>query len=191
MSKAAFCSACGAPVVEREIDHYLRSVCTRCGKILYRNPVPATGCVVERNRAVLLARRKFEPWKDCWYIPSGFVEYGDEVEETARREVREETGLVVELGPLFGVYSYFDDPRQDGIIILYRAVIVGGALDAGDDAAEVAFFDADGLPPPERIGFASHREALREWRDEVVYGRLAPRTERTRALFLAARSVTR
>src|SRR5437899_1618916 len=138
MTTARFCPVCGAPTVERHIDHYMRSVCTSCGKILYRNPVPATGCVVEQLGAVLLARRKFEPWKGCWYVPSGFVEYGDDVEETARREVREETGLAVELGPLFGVYSYFDDPRQDGIIILYRASIVGGALAAGDDAAEVA-----------------------------------------------------
>lgn len=175
MSKARFCSACGAPVFERVIDHYLRSVCTSCHKILYRNPVPATGCIVVQQGSILLARRKFEPWKGCWYIPSGFVEYGDEVEETARREVREETGLVVELGPLFGVYSYFDDPRQDGIIILYRAMVVGGDLQAGDDADEVAFFAADQLPSAEQTGFASHRRALAEWRDEVLFGRLAPR----------------
>jgi 8-oxo-dGTP diphosphatase len=173
-----FCAACGSPLIEREIDHYLRNVCTSCGKILYRNPVPATGCVVEDNGALLLARRKFEPWQGCWYVPSGFVEYGDEIEDTARREVREETGLLVELGPLFGVYSYFDDPRQDGIIILYRAMIVGGALEAGDDAAEVAFFPARELPPPEQIGFASHRRALSEWRDEVLFGRTPPRAER-------------
>jgi 8-oxo-dGTP diphosphatase len=184
MSKAQFCSACGAPVLERMIDHYLRSVCTSCSKILYRNPVPAAGCVIEKQGTILLARRRFEPWKGCWYIPSGFVEYGDEVEETARREVREETGLVVELGPLFGVYSYFDDPRQDGIIILYRAVVIDGVLEAGDDAAEVAFFAADGLPPAEQIGFASHRRALAEWRDEVLFGRLPPRAERARALLL-------
>ena len=178
MTTARFCPVCGAPTVERHIDHYMRSVCTSCRKILYRNPVPATGCVVEQLGAVLLARRKFEPWKGCWYVPSGFVEYGDDVEETARREVREETGLVVELGPLFGVYSYFDDPRQDGIIILYRASVVDGALEAGDDAAEVAFFAADRLPPPDEVGFASHRQALREWRDEVLHGRVAPRAER-------------
>ena len=182
MSKAQFCFVCAAPVVEREIDHYLRSVCTGCGKILYRNPVPATGCIVQSQQGVLLARRKFEPWKGCWYVPSGFVEYGDDVEDTARREVREETGLEVELGPLFGVYSYFDDPRQDGIIILYRAVIVGGRLEAGDDATEVAFFAADALPQSDEIGFASHRRALSEWRDEVLFGRLPPRAERARLL---------
>jgi 8-oxo-dGTP diphosphatase len=158
----------------------MRSVCSRCGKILYRNPAPASGCVVEDLGTVLLARRKFEPWKDHWYIPSGFVEYGEDVEETARREIREETGLVVELGPLFGVYSYFDDPRQHGIIILYRAVVAGGTLEAGDDAAEVAFFPADALPAPDEIGFASHRRALREWSDEVLHGPLIAGDRRRR-----------
>jgi len=130
---------------------------------------------------VLLARRKFEPWKGLWYIPSGFVEYGDDVEDTARREVLEETRLMVELGPLFGAYSYFDDPRQHGIIILYRATIVGGTLEAGDDASEVAFFAASALPPVEQTAFATHRRALREWRDELGRGQPAPRAVTARA----------
>ena len=180
--------ACGAPLVERQVGQYLRSVCTRCGKILYRNPAPAAGCVVEQagdqKAEVLLARRKFEPWKDYWYFPSGFVEYGDDVEATARREIEEETGLIVELGSLFGVYSYFDDPRQHGIIILYRATILGGTLQAGDDAAEVSFFAADALPPMEQIGFATHRRALAEWRAEVLYGAAAERLQPGQELYL-------
>jgi len=62
---------------------------------VYRNPVPAAGCIVEQSgmvssgqpAQVLLARREFEPWKDRWYILSGFVEY----DEDARREIREKT----------------------------------------------------------------------------------------------------
>jgi 8-oxo-dGTP diphosphatase len=192
MSKPSFCPTCGGQLVEREINHYLRSVCTRCGRTVYRNPAPAAGCIVEAAPAVaggdrakiLLARRRFEPWKDHWYVPSGFVEYGDDVEATAAREIREETGLIVEVGPVFGIYSYFDDPRQHGIIILYRAMITGGVLEAGDDASEVAFFAADALPPIEQIGFATHRRALSEWRDEVLFGRLPPRAERMREHYL-------
>jgi hypothetical protein len=63
-------------------------------------------------------------------------------------------------------------------------VVVGGALEAGDDASEVAFFAANGLPTAEQIGFASHRLALSEWRDEVLYGRLPPRAEHARSLLL-------
>ncbi len=177
MSGVRFCSACGASAVDREIDQYVRSVCTGCGKILYRNPAPAAGCLVEQDGAVLLARRKFEPWQGRWYIPSGFVEYGDDVEDTARREVREETGLIVELGALFGVYSYFDDPRQHGIVVLYRALVVGGALQAGDDAAEVAFFAPAELPSADQIGFATHRRALHEWHEQQDTGQV--RSSRT------------
>ncbi len=193
MRNPSFCSSCGGPLAEREIDQYLRQICTRCGTIMYRNPVPAAGCIIEHPAAmadlhqaqVLLARRKFDPWKDHWYVPSGFVEYGDDVEATARREIQEETGLIVEVGPVFGIYSYFDDPRQHGIIILYRAMVTGGKLQAGDDAAEVAFFAADELPPMEQIGFATHRRALSEWRNEVLHNILPPRAERSRTLYLA------
>ena len=45
--------------MEREIDTYIRNVCTGCGKILYRNPAPAAGCVIESGVPVLLAGRKF------------------------------------------------------------------------------------------------------------------------------------
>lgn len=194
MSKPSFCPSCAGPLNEHEVNHYPRYVCTKCGKIVYRNPAPAAGCIVEQPATgpeahpakVLLARRKFEPWKDHWYIPSGFVEYGDEVEATAAREILEETGLIVEVGPVFGIYSYFDDPRQHGIILLYRAVVTGGVLEAGDDAAEVAFFAADALPPMEQIGFATHRRALGEWRDEVLAGTQPPRAERSRAQYRAS-----
>lgn len=192
MSTPSFCPTCAGPLDEHEVNRYPRYVCTKCGRTVYRNPAPAAGCIVEQSATgpgsqakVLLARRKFEPWKDHWYIPSGFVEYGDEVEATAAREILEETGLVVEVGPVFGIYSYFDDPRQHGIIMLYRAQVIGGVLEAGDDAAEVAFFAADRLPPMEQIGFATHRRALAEWRDEVLSGTLPPRAEQSRARYHA------
>jgi 8-oxo-dGTP diphosphatase len=174
MNQLRFCSACGAAAVERQIDGYLRNVCTGCSKVLYRNPAPAAGCLIERDGAVVLVRRKFEPYMGCWHIPSGFVEYGEDVEDAARREVLEETGLVVDLGPVFRVYSYFDDPRQHGIIILYRAVVVGGVLEAGDDAAEAAFFPWNAPPPEEQIGFATHRRALQEWRNEMMQSQAPP-----------------
>jgi ADP-ribose pyrophosphatase YjhB (NUDIX family) len=160
-----YCNHCGGRLEEREIDAVRRLVCPACHAVTYRNPVPAAGCVVEDGDRVLLARRKYAPWQDHWYFPSGFVEYDESVEETARRETREETGLEVGLRGLFGVYSYFDDPRRNGIIILYRAEVVGGTLAPGDDAAEVRFFARDALPLDDQIGFASHRLALAQWRD--------------------------
>jgi ADP-ribose pyrophosphatase YjhB (NUDIX family) len=157
----SFCHYCGSRLAERELEGHRRQVCTGCERVIYRNPVPAAGGVVVRAGRVLLARRRFPPWEDHWYFPSGFVEYEEDVEATAVREIREETGLEVLIDGIFGAYSYFDDPRKNGIIILFRASVVGGELRAGDDASEVGFFAADALPEP--IGFASHRRALAEW----------------------------
>ena len=161
-----YCGHCGGRLREQEVAGVRRLVCTACGAVGYRNPAPAAGCVVEDGGRVLLARRKHAPWQGRWYFPSGFVEYDEPVEETALRETREETGLTVRLRGLFGVWSYFDDPRQNGIIILYRADVVGGLLTAGDDADDVRFFHRDDLPPDEEVGFATHRRALAQWRAE-------------------------
>jgi len=115
-----------------------------------------------RNGKVLLAKRAHEPRRGSWGIPAGFMEYGEHPERTAVREAKEETGLVVRLAGLFGVYAGRDDPRTRAVLILYRAKIAGGRLKAGDDASDVGFFALDRLPRP--IAFRAHREALRDLR---------------------------
>jgi ADP-ribose pyrophosphatase YjhB (NUDIX family) len=157
----SYCPYCAGPLIERDLEGRSRRACSKCGRIMYRNPVPAAGCAVEQDGRLLLAKRKHAPWAEHWYFPSGFVEYDEDVEETARREVFEETGLVVETEGVFGAFSYFDDPRKNGIIILFRARVTGGILTPGDDASEAALFAPNELP--ERIGFASHRRALAQW----------------------------
>jgi ADP-ribose pyrophosphatase YjhB (NUDIX family) len=60
------------------------------------------------------------------------------------------------------VYAGRDDPRTRAVLILYHARVVGGKLQAGDDASELGYFPLDRLPRP--IAFRSHREALRDLR---------------------------
>ncbi len=107
---------------------------------------------------VLLVKRKFEPRAGLWSLPAGFMEYGETVEETAVRELKEETNLDVRLTRLFGVYTGCDDPRNQAVLIMYEGDIVGGHLKAGDDASDVRFFPLNALPP--EIAFEAHRRVL-------------------------------
>jgi len=120
---------------------------------------------VEQDGRVLLVRRSVDPKQGWWCIPSGFVEYDEAPEEAAVRECKEETGLDVRLIGLLEVYHYRSDFRGSGILIVYRAKVVGGELRPGDDASEARFFGPAELP--QEIAFASNREALRRWQQRV------------------------
>ncbi|WP_297092509.1 NUDIX hydrolase [Thermococcus sp.] len=93
--------------------------------------------VIIHNNGVVLIKRKHEPFKGHYALPGGFVEYGEAVEDAARREAREETGLDVRLIKLVGIYS---DPKRDprGHTVTAAFLAIGsGELRAGDDAGEV------------------------------------------------------
>jgi len=159
-----FCPQCGAPFAEKNIDGRPRLQCTNdsCGYIYYHNPIPAAGAMVVADDKILLVKRSVQPKIDWWCVPAGFMEWPEHPSQTAVRELREETGLEIELDGLFEVYSGEDDPRTNAVLILYRATVKGGTLKAGDDAREAVFFAFDDLP--DKIAFISHRQALMDYR---------------------------
>jgi len=161
-----FCIRCGTRLVRRDDHGRLPATCPACGHIHYRNPAPAAGILLRSSGDVLLVKRKFEPAAGAWCIPAGFMEYGESPERCAVRELREETGLVVRLTGLFGVYAGFDDPRVPAVLILYYDERTGGRLRPGDDAIEARYWPL--RRPPRRIAFAAHRRALEELRETGV-----------------------
>jgi 8-oxo-dGTP diphosphatase len=108
-------------------------------------PIVGVGAVVVDGGRVLLVRRANEPLKGQWSIPGGAVECGETLEVALAREVMEETGLAVEVGPLVDVLDRirFD---ADGRV-LYHYVLLdyvcrptgGGTLCCGSDASDVAW----------------------------------------------------
>ncbi len=96
---------------------------------------------------VLLVRRAQEPFAQSWALPGGFLHMEETVEDCARRELQEETGVQqVELYPV-GVFSQVDrDPRGRVITFAYYALIGQSSIHAGDDASEARWFTIHQLP---------------------------------------------
>lgn len=92
----------------------------------------------------ILIKRKNDPYKDCWALPGGFVEYGESVETAAVREAKEETSIDVELVDLVNVYSAPDrDPRGHTVTVAYTAKGDLTTKKADSDAKEIAVFSYD------------------------------------------------
>ena len=103
--------------------------------------ITVDGVVLVDEEGIVLVKRLNEPFKDFWALPGGFVEYGETTEEAVKREVKEETGLEVEVLKLIGVYSDINrDPRGHVVSICYLCRGVGGFLKASSDAGDVAVF---------------------------------------------------
>jgi ADP-ribose pyrophosphatase YjhB (NUDIX family) len=123
----------------------------------FSDPKVAVAVLVEKEGKVLLTRRIYEPDRGKWSLPAGFMDAFETPELAAERECLEETGLQVRVTGLLDVLGGREHPNGADIFILYRAEIVGGKLDAGDDADQVGFFARDQLPP---LAFITTRKVL-------------------------------
>ncbi len=109
-------------------------------------PVVGVGAVVLEGDRVLLIRRAHEPLKGHWSLPGGRVELGERLEAAIAREVREETGLEIEVGPIVEVLDRLD--RQPDGRVLHHFVLIdfvarpsGGTLCCASDADAAAWVD--------------------------------------------------
>jgi ADP-ribose pyrophosphatase YjhB (NUDIX family) len=157
-SEYRYCPKCAGPLQVRFTEGCERQVCSKCGFVFYQNPVPAAAVIMQREAEILLVQRKFEPRIGDWSLPAGFVEWGESADETAVREAKEETGLDIAVGGLYGVYAARDYWDYQVLLVVYRAEILGGELKAGDDALDARFFNFSALPP--NIAFRIHHNIL-------------------------------
>ncbi len=108
-------------------------------------PFACDSILIEDGKVLLVLRGR-EPFKGEWALPGGRIEDDETAEECCIREMKEETGLDVEIIRLTGLYS---DPKRDPRLIIAAGFLVrriGGVVRGGDDAADAKWFPLGSHP---------------------------------------------
>ncbi|MBI2127050.1 MAG: NUDIX domain-containing protein [Thaumarchaeota archaeon] len=132
-----FCPECRSELTPRVIEGRTKVACPSCDFVVWGNPVPVAGVIVEYDGGIVLVKPRAKP--TIWALPAGYVEDGENAEQAAVREVKEETNLDVVVGKVVGTYS-IRRPSKALIYIAMSAKAIGGVLKAGDDAKEASIF---------------------------------------------------
>ena len=153
------------------IDHFNEPDGPRATRV-----VPAASAVVtDEDGRLLLAKRTDN---DLWTIPGGTMEPGETIAETAVREVKEETGIDVEVVSLVGIYSnpqhvveYSDGELRQQFSVCFECRRIGGEVATSDETSEVGYFSPDeietmGIHPSIRLRI----QHFLENRDEPYLG---------------------
>lgn len=149
------CSYCGAAFAK---DQPWPRLCTACGNISFRNPLPVVVSLVPCESGVLLVRRAIPPRLGHLALPGGFIDYGESWQQAAAREVNEETGLLIDPGEI-QVFTVRSAPDSTLIIVGITHLQPDPPLAfANKEVSEIVF-----TRQPIELAFPLHTEALRRY----------------------------
>jgi ADP-ribose pyrophosphatase YjhB (NUDIX family) len=113
-----------------------------------QSPIVAVGAVILDGDRIVLVQRGHEPSRGLWTFPGGAVELGESIQDAVRREVLEETGLVVEVGEVATAIDHIARD-EDGAVVYHYVIVdylarpIGGALHAGSDVRDARWATLD------------------------------------------------
>lgn len=140
--------------------------CSNCGFKFYINPVPCNGVIIENQKGeILLVRRAVAPKKGFWDLPGGFININEDLEQSVKREIKEELGVEVEVKKIVNVYNdhyLYQNINFPTLGIVVSAKIVGGELKARDDVSGYRFFKQKAIPF-EKIAFKGIKRGLKDY----------------------------
>lgn len=155
-----YCPYCSGNISIQSEHDTDREYCANCDVFFYDNPLPVVSAIVTKDREVLLIKRKNDPYKNEWCLPSGFSETGESIQEACLRELEEETcikGQITSLVDADSTPNYF---YGDLIFHTFEVEQIGGEMKAGDDALEAKYFPIHETP---KLAFSSNTRALDEF----------------------------
>lgn len=131
--------------------------CHACGN--YQNRGVSIDAIIVINKKILLIKRGNDPYEHYWALPGGHVDFDETIENTVKREVKEETGLETVSLKLLGIYSKPSRHPKQSIAVAY-IVEIKGEIKAGDDAVEYKLFSFEELP--QKLAF-DHEEIIADY----------------------------
>ena len=156
-----YCPRCAEPLAPTIRGGLPRPTCASCGFVHFRNPAVGIAVVLlDDDGRVLLGRRSAGGNVGEWCIPCGYVEWGEDIRDAARREFLEETGIDVAIGDVCAVHSNFHNPNSLTVGVWFYATVIGGQARASDDLDKVDWFPPNA--PPEPLAFPTDRLVLAE-----------------------------
>jgi len=157
-----YCINCGTRLESIVYEGRERAFCSQCRRIQYRHLKVGAGALIEQDGRILLLQRNHEPFQGSWNLPAGYVEYDEDPAQTAVREALEECGLHVKVERLVDVYFFADDPRGNGILLVYKCQVIGGELIETAEGGQPTFFSRETIP--ENLSRGGHSQAIRVWK---------------------------
>ena len=158
-----FCPKCGGNL---NIKKENLLVCSKCSFKLYINPSPCNAVIIENeNQEIMLVERKFDPQKGFWDLPGGFINAYETLEESVKREIKEELGVDVQINKIVGVYKdiyVFQDIANPVIGIVVCAKITGGVIKVSDDISGFKYFSKEEILN-QKLAFSSMRQGLLDY----------------------------